>query len=136
MYKLFCNPDVILYVADNKTLGGKEDRNYEGEALGRKLTVVFCENLPGPGGLVRRVHRETLGMQQSLLSIAELLQTLGGPVLPADPTRTAAQTDLLLERGYEHLEIMRFRCSVEPGAPGVHVFSLDHEKHAEVNANN
>jgi hypothetical protein len=35
MYKLSCQPSVILYIAENKTLAGKEDRSYEGEALGR-----------------------------------------------------------------------------------------------------
>ena len=131
MYTLSCNPAVILYIADNKTLAGKEDRTYEGEALGRKLTVVFFEKIPGPGGLAQRVNRETLGMQQNLLSIAEILQTLGGPELPADPARTAAQTELLLEREYLRLEITRWKCTVEPAAAGVHVFSLQDEGNAE-----
>ena len=41
MYKLSCRPSVHFYVAENKTLAGKEDRAYDGEALGRKLAVVF-----------------------------------------------------------------------------------------------
>ena len=130
MYKLSCNPLSILYIAENKTLAGKEDRIYEGEALGRKMAVVFFEDMPG--GLVRRVHRETMGMQQILLSIAEALQTLAGHLIPADPERTAAHTELLLESEYEHLEIMRYHCSVEPGAPEAHVFHLDDEKHADI----
>ena len=43
-------------------------------------------------GMVRRVDRGLVGMQQELLTLAELLQTLGGIVVPADPERTAAQT--------------------------------------------
>jgi hypothetical protein len=43
MYRLSCKPSVVLYIAENKTLAGKEDRTYEGEALGRKLAVVFFE---------------------------------------------------------------------------------------------
>ena len=132
MYTLSCKPASILYIAENKTLPGQEDRTYEGEALGRKLAVVFFEKIPGPGGLAQRVNRETFGMQQNLLSIAEILQTLGGPgLLPADPARTAAQTELLLEREYLRLEITRWKCTVEPAAAGVHVFSLQDEGNAE-----
>ena len=122
MHKLPCRPSVTLYIAENKTLGGREDRKYEGEALGRKMAVVFFEGLPGPGGLVQRVNRETLGMKQELLSIAETLQTIGGIHIPADPHRTAAPTELLLEAAYEHLEVQRFVCTVEPGHPEAHVF--------------
>ena len=129
MYRLSCKPSVILYIAENKTLAGKEDRSYEGEALGRKMAVVFFEDMRG--GLIRRVRRETLGMNQVLLSIAEVLQTLGGIAVPADPERTAAQTELLLESQYEHLEVLRFNCSVEPAAPEAHVFHLGDEMQAE-----
>ena len=71
MYTLSCSPSSILYVAENKTLAGKEDRTYEGEASGRRVAIVFFED--AAGGLARRVHRESLGMQQQLLSLAELL---------------------------------------------------------------
>ena len=119
MYTLSCSPSSILYVADNKTLAGREDRTYEGEALGKKLAVVFFEDIGED--LVKRVHTESLGMQQSLLSIAELIRTVGGIKVPDDPERTAAQTELLLESHYQHLEILRFECKVEAGAPEVHV---------------
>ena len=105
-YKISCRPSVILYIAENKTLAGKEDRTYEGEALGRKMAIVFFED--APGGLVRRVHRESLGMHQQLLSLAEVLQTIGGIAVPPDPARTAADTELLLEAQYQHLEILRY----------------------------
>ena len=62
MYKVSCKPAVIFYIADNKTLAGREDRAYEGEALECMLAVVFSQNLPGTGGLAPRVPRETLGM--------------------------------------------------------------------------
>jgi hypothetical protein len=129
MYRLSCKPSVILYVAENKTLAGREERSYEGEALGRKMAVVFFED--HGGGLVKRVNRESFGMQQTLLSIAEVLQTIGGIDVPLDPERTAAQTELLLESHYEHLEILRFTCTMEPAAPEVHVFHLDGEVNAE-----
>ena len=46
-------------------------------------------------------------MKQELLTLAELLQTLGGIAVPADPERTAAQTELLLESLYQGLDIQR-----------------------------
>ena len=45
MYRVSCNPSVVLYVAENKTLAGKEDRAYEGEAMGRKMVLVFSKML-------------------------------------------------------------------------------------------
>ena len=129
MYRLSCKPSVVLYIAENKTLSGKEDRMYQGEALGRKMAVVFFED--AEGGLVRRVNREGLAMEQQLLSLAELLQTIGGVELPADPERTAATTELLLESHYQHLELLRFTCTLEVAAPEVHVFSLEEQVNAE-----
>ena len=49
MYKVSCKLATTLYVAENKTLAGKEDRVYEGEALGRKMAIVFFEGVPGDG---------------------------------------------------------------------------------------
>ena len=79
MYRVSIAGDKLLYIASNKTLGGREDRMYEGEAVGRKMAVVFFEDMPGPGheDLVRRVQRDTQGMDQTLLTIAEVLQSLG-----------------------------------------------------------
>ena len=130
LYRLSCKPDVVLYIAENKTLAGKEDRTYEGEATGRKLAVVFFEDMHGD--LVRRVDRENMVMKQQLLSIAEILQTLNCIALPADPARTSADTEILLERHYQDLEIQRFTPSVEPAAGEVHVYHLHHEVHAEM----
>ena len=111
MYRLSCKPSVALYIAENKTLAGREDRTYDGEALGRKLAVVFFEDTEG--GLVRRVKRESLAMEQQLLSLAEVLHAIGGVELPADPGRTAAATELLLESHYQHLELLRVTCTLE-----------------------
>ena len=129
MYRVSCSPSVVLYVAENKTLAGKEDRVYEGEAMGRKLALVFFED--ADEGLVRRVDRGLVGMRQELLTLAELLQTLGGIVVPADPDRTAAQTELLVESLYQGLDIQRMKCTLEPGAPEVHIYSLDDAVPAE-----
>ena len=129
MYFLSSNPSVVFYVAENKTLAGKEDRTYEGEALGRKLASVFFEL--AEGGLVRRVQREGMGMQQHMLTLAEILQTIGGHGLPPDPERTAATTELLLESLFQDMEILRSACSLEPHAPDVHMFSLEPDVNAE-----
>ena len=45
MYRVSCNPSVVLYVAENKTLAGKEDRAYEGEAMGRNMALVFFSKM-------------------------------------------------------------------------------------------
>ena len=76
MYKLSCKPSVVLYVVENKTLAGQEDKSYEGEAMGRKLALAFFEQMDN--GLVRRVHRGDLVLKQDLLTLAELLQTVKG----------------------------------------------------------
>ena len=105
MYRVSCKPSVILYIAENKTLAGKENRSYEGEALGRKMAVVFFQDMPGPGDLVKRVQNETMCMQQVLLSVAEILQTIGVHGIPADPNRPAAHMEQILEAQYQHLEL-------------------------------
>ena len=128
MYIISCSPSVILYISENKTLAGKEDRTYEKEALGRKLVVSFFEKKEG---LVHRVDKSTMGLKQHLLSCAEILQQIGGVVLPADPERTAAATEMLLEAHYQNLEITRYEPHVEPGAGQVHVYSLGDESPAE-----
>ena len=85
MYKLSCKPSVVLYVLENKTLAGKEEITYEGEAMGRKLAFAIFEHMEG--GLVRRVDRGDLVLKQHLLTLAELLQTVGYIVLLPDPRR-------------------------------------------------
>ena len=129
MYKLSCRPSVHFYVAENKTLAGKDEKADDGEALGRKLAVVFFEE--GLGGLFRRVNQETFDMHQELLTLAELLQTVGGIEVPIDPNRTVAQTEVLIESFFQDLEILRMVCTLEPAAPGVHIYSLGLDLNAE-----
>ena len=76
------------------------------------------------------MNRQGLGMQQELMSIAEIIQSIGGIALTADPDRTAAQTEIILEEGYHDMEIMRFSCSIVPAADDAHVYHL----HGEINA--
>ena len=40
MYRVSQKPDTILYVSENKTLAGKEDKSLEGEAAGRKMVMT------------------------------------------------------------------------------------------------
>ena len=70
-------------------------------------------------------------MRQVLLSTAETLQTLQAIGLPPDPARTAAQTELLLETHYEHLEMLPYTCTSVPAAPEAHLYHLDGEVNAE-----
>ena len=128
MYLISEKPETFLYVSENKTLAGKEDRSLEGEAAGRKMVMTFFER--GDGGLVHRVDREGSSLRPQLLSIAELLQILGF-ALPPDPDRTSATTELLLEEHYRQLNIVRFTCTLETGAPEVHTYSLSDEVDAE-----
>ena len=104
MYRHSTNPAATFYVSENKTLAGREDRAYEGEATGRQLVVSFFEEIEG--GLVRRVLREGTSLQPQLLTIAEILQACGS-LLPADPLRSSAAAELLLESHYQDLEIQR-----------------------------
>ena len=129
MYSLSSSPCTIFYIAENKTLAGKEDKGYQGEALGRKLAVSFFEKVGE--NLVQRVDRESMRLQQTLLTIAELLQTIGGVEVPHDPERTAAATEVLLEAQYQNLTLKRFVCNLEPAADTVHLYTLSDEVHAE-----
>ena len=84
---------------------------YEGESLGCNLDIVFFED--AGGGLVRRVHRDSLGAQQQLLTHDELLQTIGGVAWLPDPERTAATIELLLETHFQDIEMLRHACTLE-----------------------
>ena len=128
MYRISQAPETFIFVAENKTLAGREDRVSEGEASGRKLVVTFFEL--DATGLAVRVHRADSIMRTQLLNIAELLLALGVAV-PPDPDRSAADTELLLEQQYQHLNITRYTCNVDADAPEVHVYRLSDEQDAE-----
>ena len=123
MYRVGDSPS-YLYVVENKTLAGREDKSYEDEAVGRKLSLAFFES--GEGDLVQRADRSSSGLSQQLLNVAELLQTLGVVVLPPDPDRSSADSELLYEMAYKDLNLQKYKCSVEPGS-GVHLYTLEDE---------
>ena len=80
---------------------------------------------------MKRVSQDVLGMQQELMTLAELTQTLGLLSLPEDPGRAPATTELLLEAHLQNLELLRMPCVVEPAAPDAHMYSLGSETQAE-----
>ena len=80
---------------------------------------------------MKRVSQEVVGMQQELMTLAELTQTLGLLSLPEDLGRTSATTELLLEAHLQNLELLRMPCVVEPAAPDVHMYALVSEAPAE-----
>ena len=127
-FRLTPFPAVLFYVSENKTLAGREDRGYEGEATGRKLMVSFFETIPG--GMVRRIIRDGTSLHPQLLTIAEILQACGFR-LPVDPLRSSAASEILLETQYQDLEILRFVGHLDTDAVEVHTYSLDSEVLAE-----
>merc|ERR1712051_1111021 len=94
---------------ENKTLAGREDRCEEGhqEAPGRKVTLCFFERAAELPGHVRRADRGSSAMTPTLLTLAEVLHTVGlGP--PLDTEKTAAEQDILAEAQYDSLPLIRF----------------------------
>ena len=128
MCRISQHPETLIYVSENKTLAGKDDRVTEGEAAGRRLVVTFFEERAD--GLAHRVDPSGTSMTPQLLIIAELLQCLGC-VLPPGPDRPPATTELLLEAHYQQVKIVRATCTIEPEVPEQHCYSLSDEVDAE-----
>ena len=128
MFRISERPETLLYVSENKTLAGKENQLLDGEACGRKLVVTFFEY--GEDGLAHRVDRDGCTLRPQLRSIAKILQSLGF-IVPPDPERTSADTELLLEAHYMDLNIIRCTCTLDTDSPEVHVYSLSDEVDAE-----
>ena len=128
MCRLIVNLEVTIYVSENKTLAGREDRGYEGEATGRNWWSAFFETLPD--GLVRRIIRGGTSLHPQLLTIAEILQSCGF-WLPVDHLRSSAAAEVLLETQYQELEILRVKPLLETDAAEVHMYSLHDEVLAE-----
>ena len=127
-YQFSIWPDDFIYVLENKSLAGKEDRHYDNEAIGRRLAVTFFEVLRGD--VVHRVDRGTSGLSPQLLTVAEIIRTCGFALDP-DPSRTSAEAEILLEMQYLHVVLKRFVGTPEPQEDDVHVYSLSDEVEAE-----
>ena len=76
------------------------------------------------------MHRETLSMRQDLLTLAELLQTLGFR-LPEDSDRSASQAEEHLEAHYMNLRITKWRYEQEPHHSDPLALSLGEPEDAE-----
>ena len=108
-YAFEAKPDVLFYILENKTLAGREGRSEEGhqEAPGRKVTLCFFERVAELPGHVRRAVRGSSALTPSLLTLAEILHTVGlGP--PLDPEKGAAEQEILAEAHYDTLPLLRF----------------------------
>ena len=121
--------EALFYILENKVLAGRAERA-AGEAVGRKLTVAFFERI-GNEGLVRPVDRSSQALKHQLLTLAELLQTCGLGDLAHDPSRTSAETELLLEAKYLDLELRRHKGLPEPTAQDPNSFLLEADENAE-----
>ena len=97
--------------------------------MGRKMAVFFFEPAPGEH-LVQRVNKSSSALDPQLLTIAEVAAVCG-VALPSNPERSSGETEILLESHYEHMEILRFDCTSEPGAPEPHIYSTSNEVDAE-----
>ena len=128
MYQLSLHPQSLLYVCENKTLSGREEKEHFGEATGRKLVVAWFEVLAD--GRAHRVDQETSGMRPHLLTLAEIMQILGVD-LARVPDRAAAETERLLEQHMVHLQVRKRTCLEDIEADEVHVYLLGEEEDAE-----
>ena len=118
-YAFEAKPDILFYVMENKTLAGREDRSEEGhqEAPGRKVTLCFFERAAELPGHVRRADRGSSAMTPTLLTLAEVLHTVGlGP--PLDTEKTAAEQEILAEAQYDSLPLIRFEGEETEGLRG------------------
>ena len=130
-YAFEAKPDILFYVMENKTLAGREDRCEEGhqEAPGRKVTLCFFERAAELPGHVRRADRGSSAMTPTLLTLAEVLHTVGlGP--PLDTEKTAAEQEILAEAQYDSLPLIRFE-GEETEGPERYLFLLGDGSNAE-----
>ena len=108
-YAFEAKPDVLFYILENKTLAGREDRSEEGhqEAPGRKVTLCFFARVAELPGHVRHAVRGSSALTPSLLTLAEILHTVGlGP--PLDPEKGAAEQEILAEALYDTWPLLRY----------------------------
>ena len=130
IYTVSFKPSVFLYVVDNKIVAGREVRDGKVEALGSKLVFGLFEAMPGEPHLFRRVHREIVGMRQDLLTLAELLATLGCS-LPEGLDLSANAREQMLEAYFQNLTISKWRVEEEVYHEEPLIFAITDEQDAE-----
>ena len=128
------SPRRYVYVIENKTLAGREDR-LEGDAVGRTLVVAWFEELSETdnGVIVRRCDRTSEQLVPQLCTIAELLHAAGlaWPLLGPDISARAAE--LAMEEQYESVTRLHWQSSFAPDGTDEDpwVFSLTDAEPAE-----
>ena len=98
-------PELYLYVAENKSLPGREARA-EGDALGRSLSVAWFEahETTDDGVVVTRVDKTSQDALLTMLSsLAEILHAAGEPWPALGPEATARALEVAVEARYAHV---------------------------------
>ena len=93
---------MYLYIAENKSLGGREGRA-EGDAIGRPLTAAWFEEREqtAEGCLVRRADRTSpKGLSTMLVTLAELLHAAGQPYPDLAAEATARDKEIAMEEQF------------------------------------
>ena len=91
-------PGMFLYIAENKSLPGREGRA-EGDAIGRPLTAAWFEECEETheGSVVRRADCTSPSLTTMLVTLAELLHAAGEPYPPLGAEATARDKDIAME---------------------------------------
>ena len=120
-----------VFVLENKTLAGREPRHAT-DAQTRPLVVCFFKQLDSAADelVVGRMDTSMGGMKAMDLTPAELALHLGY-VLPMDATRSARETETLVEGAWLAIPRWRYTHEVLVGAPDAHTYRLTDSVHAE-----
>lgn len=123
-------PSVFFYISENKIVAGRSGRG-EGEAVGRSVVVTFFEPVPGTSSLtVRRVDRSSDALATKLLTIAEIMITIGfASGTPGG--QTSAEQERTLEEAFAEQDLQCFRGILETSAEDIHVYTLVEGSSAE-----
>ena len=119
-------PEVYFYVSENKILAGREDRG-EGEAVGRNMVLTFFEPMDqspaSPDLRVHRVDRSSDALATQLMTLAELMRTIG--FVPETPAgASSAQKELALEEMFATAGLRCFQGILETTAEEIHCYHL------------
>ena len=104
---------MYLYVAENKSVAGREGR-YDGDALGRHLAVAWFElrEERDDGIVVRRVDRSSpRGLNTLLCTLAELLHAAGEPYPALGAEATARDQEIAMEARFATVPRPHFESS-------------------------
>ena len=119
-------PEVFFYVSENKILAGREGRG-EGEAVGRNMVLTFFEPMElspaSPDLRVQRVDRSSDALATQLITLAELMRTIG--FVPETPAgASSAEKELALEEMFATSGLRCFQGILETTAEEIHCYHL------------